>query len=543
MAKKIAADWARGSKELMGNETESGDDSETTEADTEVCTRGNTHPEGWIGNCAGAMGLDPLDIAKACQVETFEGTHTAAAIAPVTDYFFALVLRILGHRWPKQYETNEPVPDWSDRDGIIPITDGTQESTLLDRVRQRITVDFPVEHEASIQREFAEVMDKPLDEWLDRDFFQYQVGQFKKRPVAWQIQSGKYTSRVSPAFACLIYYHKVDADALPKIRAQYVGGLLARYKTELRTLAGIVTPTGDQAARKVQLENWIDELQAFDAKLETLTTAGFGLEKLHSQLRQSAIDDAVLQLKSVWLAKLGENIRTGPLNTWGKAAEGSGLDCPFEEWIEEAFGHLSHHCSAVGPKPPKESTVKGAPDSSALASLICPEAKKMMKGAIHLANEEWWSKFDDVLLSPIKAKLKEARAEQKELKEELQALGKKPGQRAFEITQRLDILKGEIKALNDEKSDLEDRADKVRKPIEKWTCPEAETWQLWLAQQPMYDSISSLDEKRKPPVTVEDFIRQESMYAPDINDGVRVNIAPLQKAGVLAADVLAKKDL
>ncbi len=40
-----------------------------------------------------------------------------------------------------------------------------------------------------------------------------------------------------------------------------------------------------------------------------------------------------------------------------------------------------------------------------------------------------------------------------------------------------------------------------------------------------------------------DLIAQESAYAPDINDGVRVNIAPLQKAGLLAADVLAKKDV
>lgn len=36
---------------------------------------------------------------------------------------------------------------------------------------------------------------------------------------------------------------------------------------------------------------------------------------------------------------------------------------------------------------------------------------------------------------------------------------------------------------------------------------------------------------------------QEQKYDPDLKDGVRVNIAPLQKAGLLAADVLAAKDV
>ena len=454
-----------------------------------------------------------------------------------------IVLRLLGHRWPTQARSKEILPDWVDKDGIIPLTDDLQTTKLLEGVRRSIASEFECRDAASIEHEFEEIMERPLDEWLERELFSSHVKQFRKRPIAWHVQSGRYTARTKPAFACLVYYHKTDVDALPKIRTQYVGNLLARYQTEVRTLGGIPNPTGDQAARKVQLDNWIDELQAFDAKLEAVTMSGFGPEKLHSHLRQSAIDDAILQLKSAWLAKLGETIQKGPLATWVKAAADAGLDCPLGEWIKEAFDHLNYHCFAVGVKPPKESTLKDDPGSSVLAALICPEAKKMVKGAIQLANEEWWKKFDDALLSPIKAKLKEARAEQKELKEELKALGKKPGQRAFEITQRLDILKGEIKALNNEKKDLEGRADKVRKPIEKWTCPEAETWETWLAQQPMYDAISSLDEKRKPPVTVEDFIRQESMYAPDINDGVRVNIAPLQKAGILAADVLAKKDV
>jgi hypothetical protein len=41
----------------------------------------------------------------------------------------------------------------------------------------------------------------------------------------------------------------------------------------------------------------------------------------------------------------------------------------------------------------------------------------------------------------------------------------------------------------------------------------------------------------------ETFMRQEQAYDPDVNDGVRVNIAPLQKAGLLAADVLPAKDV
>jgi hypothetical protein len=59
----------------------------------------------------------------------------------------------------------------------------------------------------------------------------------------------------------------------------------------------------------------------------------------------------------------------------------------------------------------------------------------------------------------------------------------------------------------------------------------------------MYDQLSSLNGKRPPPQTVTEFIRQESLYQPDINEGVGVNIAPLQKAGLLTADVFAGKDV
>jgi len=57
------------------------------------------------------------------------------------------------------------------------------------------------------------------------------------------------------------------------------------------------------------------------------------------------------------------------------------------------------------------------------------------------------------------------------------------------------------------------------------------------------DKWCSLDGTRPVPESREALLQQESRYFPDINDGVRVNIAPLQKAGLLAADVLNKKDV
>lgn len=42
--------------------------------------------------------------------------------------------------------------------------------------------------------------------------------------------------------------------------------------------------------------------------------------------------------------------------------------------------------------------------------------------------------------------------------------------------------------------------------------------------------------------SVAEFVAQESTYVPDLNDGVRVNIAPLQKAGLLATGVIAKDE-
>lgn len=196
------------------------------------------------------------------------------------------VLRLLGHHWPKQIESGESVSDWADPDGIIPLTPIAHESTLVERVQERLAAD-----EIDIS-DFAEVMGRPLDAWLTTEFFKHHTKQFKKRPIAWQLQSGKFSAKKAPAFACLVYYHKFDADTLPKIRTQYVGPLRQRLETELRGIQSLAAEARSdrQEKRRVELEDAIQELSAFDTKLEQVAREGFATPGLAKLLADEPLD-------------------------------------------------------------------------------------------------------------------------------------------------------------------------------------------------------------------------------------------------------------
>jgi hypothetical protein len=471
-----------------------------------------------------------------------EGWHCPPEEQRITaDRFTVTVLHLLGHRWPKQIEVGEPIPEWADEDGVIPLTESTLEATLLARVRERIAADFEGGDVTGIEREFAEIVERPLGEWLETEFFKHHTRQFKRRPIAWQIQSSNYTRKKRPAYACIVYYHRTDGDLLPKIRTQHVIPLRQRYETELRMIEGISVEARSerQDRRRVELEALIQEFKEFESTLQKVSIEGFA----GSWLKQYAFDDAMLCLKATWLKRLSEFIKRGPLEEWQKQAEDTHLKCPLADWIEDAFQHLDYFCSAVGPKPPDANTFSTDLDPVFFSSLISPEAKSMVKRSVELACDKWWRRFDEGMLSPLRDQIKGVKEEIKNIKEEMKETEVKNMDRISKLKARVIDLEGEVRRIQKDLGDRADRGKEVRKTIEGWVCPEAETWGEWLAMQPMYDAISSLDGNRTPPVTIEDFIRQEASYAPDINDGVRVNIAPLQKAGLLAADVLAKKDL
>lgn len=440
----------------------------------------------------------------------------------------------MGFSWHPTDDPNGPVPESSDKVGIATVTDTGLELTIGQRLRAR-----------EKQRAGIRLGNVDLDDWLRRDLFALLCRLTLKRPFLWHLESKADRSRGGPAFACFVLARSVDRDTLEKLRTQYVGPFRQRLETEHRGILLVAQEARNerQEKRRGELEDSIVELQRFDATLQAVAETGFGPSLLISALRQYAIDDGMLALKGRWLRRLTELIAKSPLPDWLAAAERTELHREFRTWIADAMAHLDYFCARVGPKSPDQAKLTSDPTATDLAKLIAPRAKELLMDTLELACDKWYAEFDEIVLGPDKDKIKKLREEQYSCEEQLEA-GLDP--EATEIRQlkyRVKEIKADVKVLTAKIKRKAALANTVRTQIEGWRSKEPAGWGDWLSGQPLFDRISSLDGLRAAPTTIAEFIAQESMYAPDINDGVRVNIAPLQRAGILAADVLAGKDL
>ena len=253
------------------------------------------------------------------------------------DRLSVLVLRLLGHRWPRQIEAGEPVPPWADPDGIIPLTAGTGDLPLADRVRARLRAE---DGDLGAQRAEAllqELTGQDLDTWLRRSFFPRHVRQFKARPIAWHLASrpaaggkGRGGSRRAPAFECLVYYHACAGDVLARVRTQYVEPLLRAERARIED----ARRAQDDTAAALATER-VHELEAFAAGLRAVEDEGFACAELDALLAQEPLDrwsgdgyvppagrDALLQAERAWHVDLNDGVRVNlaPLQLAGLLA-------------------------------------------------------------------------------------------------------------------------------------------------------------------------------------------------------------------------------
>jgi len=460
------------------------------------------------------------------------------------DAISTVVLALLGHEWVIGNGSQAVIDGESDGDGIIPMMPGSSEVPLVERVEERLKALFKSNRAATLEEDFHTMLGRSLGAWLTLEFFPQHASQFQKRPLAWQLQSSTTTDRLRPAYVCLAYYHKLDGDLVRKIRKQ-AEDVLTSFATEFRGIntTSVASRSERQETRRVFLEGAIDELQKFDVTLSEIIRSGFGPDEMLDNLRQRAVADATLSLIARWLRRLSSLLVDTVLTEWQSAATTAEVHDDLSHWISEAVTHLNRHCATVGIKPPKIKDVGDEPTSADLAPLICSKSAEMLTGSLKCACDVWWKRFDNTVLGPLKEQVKEMKNERKEIKAKLESDPPPDPDDVTELTLRDRDLREDIKPIEKKIKRLKAKATVLRKDIEAWTSDEPLSWEPWLADQPLFDEVTSLDGHKAPPTTITEFISQESAYIPDINDGVRVNIAPLQKAGILAADVLAKKDI
>ena len=231
------------------------------------------------------------------------------------DRLSALVLRLLGHRWPKQLEVDEPVPTWADEHGIIPLVAGTGRATLAERVRERLQSEDGALETQQTEALLHELTNQTLEQWLRRSFFSNHIKQFKSRPIAWHLAStpikgesgsgkkkrGEQTERTTrgPAFECLLYYHACSRSTLTRIRTQYVEPLLRVERERVEQGSG-THATGEiqqealladvESGLIVQAKLRIRELEDFVTRLQHIEESGFDTPELRIILAEEPLD-------------------------------------------------------------------------------------------------------------------------------------------------------------------------------------------------------------------------------------------------------------
>ena len=198
------------------------------------------------------------------------------------DYFTVKILRMLGHRWPMQdqYEAAEDMPflgpAWVDADGIIALTPGLGEETLIERFRRFLDAEFGADEGHEVELELARTLgwkpgtewgkQTPLDlrRWFERDFFKRHVSQFRRRPIAWHLKSPKGTLQL------IAYYHAFNRDRLALLRARYLGNLRQELSGELAAAVAGGYEDRTNVSRIGEIEVQLADLTAFDARLAQL---------------------------------------------------------------------------------------------------------------------------------------------------------------------------------------------------------------------------------------------------------------------------------
>lgn len=145
----------------------------------------------------------------------------------------------------EEYLARVPEPKFApDRDNVIPVLDADWfADDIVTRTRDFLRVTFG---EAKFRENLAFVeaaLGKDLRRWFTKDFFDYHVRRYKKRPIYWMFSSPK------GSFNALVYMHRYRPDTVSVVLNQYVREFIHKLEVERARLEKLAV---DPAATPAQ---------------------------------------------------------------------------------------------------------------------------------------------------------------------------------------------------------------------------------------------------------------------------------------------------
>lgn len=145
----------------------------------------------------------------------------------------------------EEYLARVPEPSFApDRDNVIPVLDADWfADDIVTRTREFLRVTFG---EAKFRENLAfieKALGKDLRRWFTKDFFDYHVRRYKKRPIYWMFSSPK------GSFNALIYMHRYRPDTVSVVLNQYLREFIHKLEVERARLEKLAAdPTATQSA-------------------------------------------------------------------------------------------------------------------------------------------------------------------------------------------------------------------------------------------------------------------------------------------------------
>ncbi|MBK0041669.1 type II restriction endonuclease subunit M, partial [Leuconostoc sp. S51] len=165
-------------------------------------------------------------------------------------------------------------------DDVVMLTDADyfgDERDIMYRFKEFLAVTFGEDNLIQNLSFIADVLggkgkpEEVIRNYFFKDFFKDHVQIYKKRPIYWQLESGKLGG-----FKALIYLHRYDENTMAMIRTNYLNELQNAYESRLSTLTNLIDNATDTKSKngyekqRVKLTNHLNELVIFEDKVAYL---------------------------------------------------------------------------------------------------------------------------------------------------------------------------------------------------------------------------------------------------------------------------------